>query len=144
MPGATTPRLVSPPRRSPGTQSHDAPHRAEQTDERRDARRRRQKRDAVLQLVQLDGRRAQQRAVDGIEALQRWTRRRPLPAWRSLGPAAAQLRVQLRVAGLEQTDERARRQRRADGLHFGELAALAEDVEERRRLLLGRRNTQIL
>ena len=51
-------------------------------------------------------------------------RRAPVP------PAAAHLLVDLEVAGLEDADERARLELRADGVHLGELAALAEDVEE--------------
>ena len=49
---------------------HDAPHRAEQPDERRDARGRRQKRHPIFEFVDLDGRGPQQRAVDGREALE--------------------------------------------------------------------------
>lgn len=45
-----------------------------------------------------------------------------------------QLRRELRVAGLKQPDERTRAERAAHGLHFGELVAAAEDVEELRRL----------
>ena len=53
----------------------------------------------------------------------------------------SELRVHLGVAGLEHADERACGQRRADGLHFGELAAPAEDVEERRGLALDASDT---
>ena len=49
----------------------------------------------------------------------------------------AQLRVELGVTGLEDADQRALVEVLADGLHFGELAAAAEDVEKRRRLALG-------
>ena len=48
--------------------------------------------------------------------------------------AAAHLLVQLEVARLEDAHERARLELRADRVHLGELAALAEDVEERLRL----------
>ena len=59
------------------------------------------------------------------------------PAWPASASVRAQLRVQLGIAGLEQPDQRAGRQRRADRLHLGELAALAEDAEEGRGLALG-------
>src|SRR5579872_4114015 len=48
---------------------HDSPHRPEQPDERRDARRGREKRHALLEARHLDSRGAQQRPVDGLEAL---------------------------------------------------------------------------
>ena len=43
---------------------------------------------------------------------------------------------QLGIAGLEHPDQRTERERRADGLHFRELRALAEHLEECRGLLL--------
>jgi hypothetical protein len=46
---------------------HDAPHRAEQADVRRDARRRRQERHAVLEFVHLDRRGPEQRAIEGLQ-----------------------------------------------------------------------------
>src|SRR6185436_307091 len=65
--------------------------------------------------------------------LQCWTRGRT--GWIGrLRAAQAELRVELGVTRLEDADERARRHRRADGLHLGELAALPERLEELRRL----------
>ena len=46
---------------------HDAPDRAEQPDERRDARRRGQERHAVFELVDLERRCAQQRPVERLK-----------------------------------------------------------------------------
>ena len=66
--------------------------RAEQPDERRDARGRRQKRDAAFQLVHFHHRRAHQRAIDGRQALQSRTCRARLLDWarrsRRASPAA--------------------------------------------------------
>ena len=84
-------------RSSPGSRCsknavHDAPHRAEQADEWRDARRGGQKRHALLQFVDFDRRGAQQGAIHRREALQGWTRRlrRPgLPPRRGLASRAA-------------------------------------------------------
>ena len=78
--------------------------------------------------------RAQQRAVDGIEASQGWTSGGSRRLCRVARGRLTHLRIQLGVAGLEETDERALLERRTDGLHFRELAALAEDVEEDRRV----------
>ena len=94
---------------------------------------------ALLELVDLDDRRAQQRAVDGRQALQSWTsggrlRIGPSPSSRR---GLAQLRGQLGVAGLKEPDQRAVAERAADRLDFGELAAAAEDVENCARLPRG-------
>jgi len=48
-----------------------------------------------------------------------------------------ELSGQLRVAGLEEAHQRARRQRLAHGVHLGELAAAAKDVDELPALALG-------
>ena len=107
IPGPTTARLVEPCDADALERRHDAPHRAEQSDERRDARRRREERHARLELGHLHRRRAKQRPVDRVEALEGWTSGgRPL-AWPASGLlAGAQLGIELRVAGLEQPDER--------------------------------------
>ena len=141
MPGATTARLVDPAAAMPWNDDHDPPHGAEQPDVRRDRRRRREKRHAVLELGDLRGRRAQQRAIHGFQTPEGWTR---APVARLVLAGAAQLRVQLRVARLKEPDERTRRQARAHGLHFREAAALAEDVEERRVCFVARRSCRCL
>src|SRR5690606_38394977 len=105
----------------------DAPHGAEQPDVGRDRSRRCEKRHPVLEFRDLDGGRPQQGAVDRVEAPEGWTRS---PGIRPAVGRSPQLRVQLGVAGLEQGDEGARRERRAHGLHLGEPRAAAEDVEE--------------
>ena len=137
IPGATTARLVDPGRADTFEGVHDAPDCAEQPDERRDARRRCQKGHAPLQLRHLDVRGPQERAVQGIEALQPAPRDR---AVRHIGTvrnvSLAQLRVQLHVAGLKDAGQRAARQRPADGVHVRELAAASEHVAESRRLAL--------
>ena len=73
-----------------------------------------------------------------------WTRRQRLPGLCASRLRLPQLRVQLGVAGLKHADQRAVRERRTDGLHLGELAALAEHVEERRGLALERAERQNL
>ena len=88
----------------------------------------------ALELVDLDVRGAQQRAVERLEAPQRRSRRAARNRIAPRGLGVAQLRVELHVAGLEHPRERARRERLAHGLHLGELPALAEDGDERRRL----------
>ena len=88
-------------------------------------------------LLSSTARRTEQRPVDRVEALERWTRRGGGLACRHRPFSCAQLGVQLGIAGLEDPDQRAGRQRRTDSLHFGELRALAEDAEEGRGLLLG-------
>ena len=120
---------------------HDAPHRAEQAHKRRDACRRREKCDAVFELVHLDDRRAHQRPVDGRETLEYWTpggasrigSHARVPVRRRL----AQLSRELGVAGLEQSDERTVVQRSTDGLHLRELVAATEHLEKTLRLAPG-------
>src|SRR6476469_788413 len=92
----------------------------------------------MLQLVDLDDRRAHQCAIDRSQALE--SRTRSGSAW--IGPwrrfrrrrVLPELRRQFRIAGLEQADERALLEGAADGLHFRELVAAAEDVDKRRGL----------
>jgi hypothetical protein len=50
------------------------------------------------------------------------------------GRRLPELSRELGISGLEQTDEGAVVERRADGLDFGELAAAPEDFEKARRL----------
>ena len=89
----------------------------------------------LSELVHFHGRRAQQRAVEGAEALDgrpgdgRRTRRH--------NTGDAQLCIELGVTRLEDTDQRALSERLADGLHFGELVAAAEYLEKRHRLAFG-------
>src|SRR5262249_55034720 len=65
-----------------------------------------------------------------------WTTGRAgwIGAVRHVGRRLAQLGGELRVAGLEQPDERTLGERPAHRLDFGELVAPAKDVEELRRL----------
>ncbi len=118
----------------------DPHHGPEQPDERRDAGGRGQERNPLLQLVHLDHRCAHQRAVDSRQALQSRTcgtgswigriSRHRLAVRRAL----PELRGELGVTRLEQTDQRALAERSAYGLDFGELVASAEDLEKTRRL----------
>ena len=89
-----------------------------------------------LELRHLHRRRAQQRPIDRVQALQCWTSGGRRRLWPARAATAAQLRVQLRVARLKQSDERALPRDRADRLHLGELAALAEHLQKRGRLAL--------
>ena len=89
MPGATTPRLVEPVAPIPWNAIMMPHDRAEQTDERRDARRRRQKRHALLELVHFDDRRAHQRAIHRGQALQGWTVGRGLRIGHRVSAASA-------------------------------------------------------
>ena len=97
----------------------------------------------LLELVHFDRRRAQQRAVDGRQALQ--SRTSGGGSWIGsvgrVGRRLAELRGQLGVAGLEHADQRAVAERAADRLHLGELVAAAEDVEELRDLSCRRAGT---
>ena len=111
-----------------------------ESDERGDARDGREKRYVAFELGELDGGGTQQRAVDGIETPQGRTSGGRGRLCRVGGRRLPQLRVHFGVPGLKETDERAVLERRTHCLHFGELAALAEDVEERRGL--SRRATQ--
>src|SRR5262249_37059663 len=80
-------------------------------------------------------RRAHQRAIDGRDALHGWTSRTRRWIGCALGlPRLTQLRGQFGVAGLKESDERALREGSTHRLHFGKLAAAAEDLEELRRL----------
>src|SRR4051794_330502 len=113
---------------------HDAPDRSEQTDERRDARGRGEECQAPFEFRHLDGGRTQQRAIDGIETLQGWTNGNGCWLGGLRVRRRAELRIQLRVSRLEQSDERTGGQRAADRLHFGKSAALAKNVQKRRGL----------
>ena len=69
MPGATTACEVRGLRFGDANKAiHNAPDRPEQPDKRRHACGRGQKRDPMFELVHLDDRRSQQRAVDGRDA----------------------------------------------------------------------------
>ena len=90
------------------------------------------KRELRLELVDLDRGRSKQRAVERGEAPQQSVAaRRGYGAGRA--EIAAQLRVELGVAGLEDADERTLAERLADGLDLRELAAPPEDLEKGRR-----------
>ena len=137
MPGATTAQARRALRADALERAHDAPHRAEQADERRDARGRREKRHAALELVHLDRRRAQQRAIDGVQALQRRTsaRRLAVVLRRRAGSGAA-----ARSARRSRT-ERGRRagspQRRQTACTSENLLLLRKTSRNVRRLPLG-------
>ena len=138
MPGPTTLRLDRAGGADALERDHDSPHRAEQSDERRDARRRRQERHAASRACVISTVVARSSARSTASRL--FSVGRPAAAAGFGGSrrlVSAQLRVELGVAGLEQPDERALRQRRADRLHLRELAALAEHAQERGGLALG-------
>ena len=110
---------------------HDAPHRPEQADERRDT--------LAVVARKLSRRSMRVTSTVAARASERESDSRLLTVGRAAAPGGAgrrpaHLLVDLEVAGLEDADERARAQLRADGVHLRELAALAEDLEERRRL----------
>ena len=120
-------------RADPVERNHDAPHRAEQADERRDARGGREKRDPAARACSPRSSAARSSARStAVETLEGWTSGGAAVDWAAScrGMTVPELRVHLGVAGLEHADERAGGQRRADGLHFRELAAAAEDVEK--------------
>ena len=137
IPGATTPRFVEPGLSDAFERRHDPPDRPEESDERRHAGSRREKRDVLFQFVDLHHRRAQQRPVHCRKALQCWTTARRLRIGRvgHVRARLSQLRGQFGVTRLKETDERARGERTTDRLHFRELVAASKDVEELRRLL---------
>jgi hypothetical protein len=127
----------------PLKRDHDPPDGPEQSDERGDARGGREKRHPVLELAKLDCARPQERAIDRVQALQRWTPRRRCPAWpdRSSRSAAACSAPRSRTgtvqpAGWPPGSGRLPAPRRT--------SRSCERRRERRRLPLGRRNDQIL
>ena len=131
MPGATTARLAEPMRpMSPNASMmpHTVPKRPMKGVTLAVVAR---KLSAPLEPRHLDAGRARERARERLEA----AHGRPPGARRRR--AAAHLLVHLDVAGLEDADERARLELRADGVHLGELGAPAEDVEEGGRLGAG-------
>ena len=102
---------------------------------------------ALLELVHFDDRARSSARSTAVRLLRVG---RPAGASR-IGPSAAsgvrlaQLGGQFGVAGLKQADERTVAERAADRLHFGELVAAAEDVEELRRMCrCGARNVHSL
>ena len=140
MPGATT-REVGRSGLADAVESNDdAPHRAEQTDERRNAGGRRQKRHAPLELVDFHDRCAHQGPVHGRQALQSRTSggRSRIGSVARVGRRLAQLRGQFGVPGLKEADQRAVAERAADRLDFRKLAAAAKDVQELRGMFVGR------
>jgi len=89
----------------------------------------------LFQLVDFGGGGADERAVNGIETLQHWTRRRRAGTGRGL-TGYPELSVQLGIASLEHANQGTVRQRRTDGLDVRKLLASAENVEKRQGLAL--------
>src|SRR5438876_8254484 len=111
--------------------AHNAPHSPEQPDKGRNARRRREKRNPAFELVHLDCRRAQQRAIDRRQALESWTIGGQ--SWIGSSRSAVrrvltQLCRKLRVARLKQTHQRTLAKRRADRLAVRKFLAAPEDL----------------
>src|SRR5439155_19050964 len=113
---------------------HDPPHGAEQADEGRHGGGRGEEAHPPLQARRLHGGRAGQGAGERVEALHGRAGGRRHVALRS----AAHLLVHLQVTGLEHSHERARLELETDGVDLRELAALAEDLQERLGLAVGK------
>jgi len=107
---------------------HDSPDGAEKAHERGDACGCGEEAQPALEARDLHGGGSGERARERLQRADRGPHRR-LPA-----PRTTHLLVDLDVARLEDADERARSELRAHRVHLGELAALAEHVDERRRV----------
>jgi hypothetical protein len=107
---------------------HDAPDRSEEADEGRHAGRAREETETLLEPGLFDGGGAGERAGHGVEAPDRGTR------GGGASGGGPDLLVDLLVAGLEHADEGGVGELVRDRVHFRELLALAEHVQESLRL----------
>src|SRR5581483_3497865 len=122
-------------RTQPAKGVHDAPYRAEQTDEWRRARRGTEKRERLFELGDLDARRALHGARYIVDAAE--LRRERLARGRENFFFAARDPQQLFVAGAENLRDRPRFQVAARIVDRGQISAVPKNLDEFFRLSLG-------